>query len=244
MAEDIGVIRVGTRTDGTQVFSFHCHGCKYTHAFLVGGPSGSQPRWTWNGSYEKPTFSPSLLYRGQDQCHLFLTDGKIRYLSDCHHELAGKTVDIVSGQVVAEAPQASVQQVMQESKMPISMRQAITPHVYTHKPFPTVRYHRELGEKIVNNPDELEALGDEWRDSPFPANLPAPEPPKCAGPVVTSNRGKTWACLACGAVLGKEVSQEVQDAHKDAPCKDLTAEDYVDPSEAGAEKKAPRGKKG
>ncbi|MCP8600812.1 anaerobic dehydrogenase, partial [Acinetobacter baumannii] len=29
------------------------------------------------------------------RCHLFLTDGKIQFLSDCHHELAGLTVDMV-----------------------------------------------------------------------------------------------------------------------------------------------------
>ncbi|MDO7235351.1 hypothetical protein Q5M68_18790 [Acinetobacter baumannii] len=29
------------------------------------------------------------------RCHLFLTEGKIQFLTDCHHELAGLTVDMV-----------------------------------------------------------------------------------------------------------------------------------------------------
>jgi len=46
----------------------------------------------------KPTFTPSLLVNDHyptSRCHLFLTDGKIQFLSDCHHALAGQTVDMV-----------------------------------------------------------------------------------------------------------------------------------------------------
>jgi hypothetical protein len=75
--------------------------------------------WTWNGSVDKPTFHPSVLVRGvqtvRDEsgrwtgewvrdaagqalprvCHSFVTDGRIQYLSDCTHELAGQTVEMV-----------------------------------------------------------------------------------------------------------------------------------------------------
>jgi hypothetical protein len=29
-----------------------------------------------------------------NQCHSFIRNGQIQFLSDCHHELAGKTVDL------------------------------------------------------------------------------------------------------------------------------------------------------
>lgn len=60
------------------------------------GETLDRPVWTWNGDMEKPTFSPSLLCNKglPDQCHLFVRDGRIEYLSDCHHELRGQTVDL------------------------------------------------------------------------------------------------------------------------------------------------------
>lgn len=69
---------------------FFCIGCGYNHAF--------DSRWTFNNNFENPTFTPSLLVnkdmKGQ-RCHLFITDGKIIYLNDCDHSMAGKTVDMV-----------------------------------------------------------------------------------------------------------------------------------------------------
>lgn len=49
-----------------------------------------------NGSMDKPTFRPSLLCNAGSQavCHSFVTDGRIEFLSDCHHALAGQTVDL------------------------------------------------------------------------------------------------------------------------------------------------------
>jgi uncharacterized protein DUF6527 len=78
----------------TQVF-FFCPGCETAHAITAG-------RWTWNGSEDKPTFSPSVLVNGNatmkhptmPRCHSFVTDGRIQFLSDCDHALAGKTVDL------------------------------------------------------------------------------------------------------------------------------------------------------
>ena len=55
------------------------------------------PSWSWNEDYECPTVSPSirLIHNGNQVDHLFIRDGKIQYLNDCTHELAGKTVDMV-----------------------------------------------------------------------------------------------------------------------------------------------------
>lgn len=75
-----------------QVLGFHCIPCGHEHAFHV-------PRWKWNGSFDKPTFTPSLKItteygdeRGTQICHLYMTNGKIEYLNDCWHHFKGRTV--------------------------------------------------------------------------------------------------------------------------------------------------------
>lgn len=79
---------------GVTEFLFVCPGCNdCAHMIRTEGP---EPRWTWNGSIDAPTFSPSLLCRyGPDQvCHSFIRDGKIEYLDDCFHHLKGQTIEI------------------------------------------------------------------------------------------------------------------------------------------------------
>jgi hypothetical protein len=69
--------------------AFFCPGCQRVHLF--------DTRWSFNGSLEAPTFSPSLLCDGntpERRCHSFVTGGRIQFLGDCHHALAGQTVEI------------------------------------------------------------------------------------------------------------------------------------------------------
>lgn len=83
---------------------FKCPACKEAHRVVV-----NTTEWHWNGNAEKPTITPSILvrseanpdaveafkeWRTERRCHSFVTDGKIQFLSDCTHELAGQTVDI------------------------------------------------------------------------------------------------------------------------------------------------------
>jgi hypothetical protein len=86
-----------------ELLAFRCPGCKTSHHIQSGADSG--PNWDWNGSFDKPTFSPSVLvtYPGVDAgqegappavCHSFVRDGQIQFLSDCTHALAGQTVDL------------------------------------------------------------------------------------------------------------------------------------------------------
>ena len=76
-----------------------CPGCKSVHQLAVGGKC--RYKWGWNGSLEKPTFTPSLLVNpslppGADgRCHSFITDGRIRFLGDCGHDLKNQTVDLL-----------------------------------------------------------------------------------------------------------------------------------------------------
>ncbi|WP_419877659.1 DUF6527 family protein [Brevibacillus centrosporus] len=69
-------------SDGMKVF--FCPGCQQLHGLDV--------RWNFNGDFKQPTFRPSLHYVGR--CHSFITDGRIQFLPDCSHDLAGNTVDL------------------------------------------------------------------------------------------------------------------------------------------------------
>ena len=79
-------------------FSFYCPGCKCAHTLPVAG--GYTERWGFNGDTVKPTFTPSVLvFHEKDgqrvtECHSFVTDGRIQFLNDSAHELAGQTVDL------------------------------------------------------------------------------------------------------------------------------------------------------
>lgn len=101
---------------------FHCPGCNCKHTVYHGAGNGRAPVWSWNDNSEKPTLSPSILVRtghyvpGSDPrgcwcnynaehpdddpdfkcviCHSFVVDGRIQFLDDCTHALAGQTVDL------------------------------------------------------------------------------------------------------------------------------------------------------
>ncbi len=97
-------------TDNTLLF--WCPGCDEAHGIPVDGSRG----WNWNNSLESPTISPSILVRAtlygpnklgfthysgdfpcetsQGVCHSFVKDGKIEFLNDCTHHLAGQIVEL------------------------------------------------------------------------------------------------------------------------------------------------------
>ena len=87
--------------------SFWCPGCDEAHTI---GPS-----WDFNNDLFEPTIQPSVkvtstqweksysFYRPQHArvpagqqtcCHSFVTNGRIQFLGDCTHDLAGQTVDL------------------------------------------------------------------------------------------------------------------------------------------------------
>lgn len=73
----------------------YCPGCNTHHAFTTQHPTFAP--WTWNGSIDSLTFSPSLLCNAdypESRCHSFVTNGKIQFLNDCYHELKNQTVDL------------------------------------------------------------------------------------------------------------------------------------------------------
>lgn len=85
------------QTRGT--FFFFCPGCKSQHLVWTKNEGYNHQIWEYNGDLERPTVTPSLLLtapypEGMRVCHSLITDGKIQFLSDCTHELAGQTVEL------------------------------------------------------------------------------------------------------------------------------------------------------
>ena len=74
---------------------FECPGCGCAHGVRVNGERNEAGgSWGWNGSMEKPTFTPSVLSQETIRCHSFVKNGRIQFLTDCEHELAGQTVEL------------------------------------------------------------------------------------------------------------------------------------------------------
>lgn len=65
----------------------------------IKGSRNGTGNWTWNGDTEKPTLKPSIIqdFRPHDSLvnHVWITDGQVKFLNDCSHELAGKTLDLL-----------------------------------------------------------------------------------------------------------------------------------------------------
>lgn len=93
--------------DGHREYHFHCPGCNVGHSFVTQWSEARKiefknlkfdtPTWQFNGDIERPTFTPSLLYKWSNEhskknhvCHLYVTDGVIQFLNDCTHCFAGK----------------------------------------------------------------------------------------------------------------------------------------------------------
>lgn len=89
---------------GFEAYDLYCPGCDYHHRVVVSygqGDPKTQPKWSFNGSMDSPTFNPSLLCREYDGdtvvhvCHSFITDGHFNFLNDCTHALAGQRVKML-----------------------------------------------------------------------------------------------------------------------------------------------------
>lgn len=104
-------------------WGFDCPGCGHRHDLPPKDPVTGRG-WAFNRDVEKPTFAPSILLRsghyckavpnpedcgycqekarGENDwgmemcviCHSFVNDGKIQFLTDSTHVLAGQTVPL------------------------------------------------------------------------------------------------------------------------------------------------------
>jgi hypothetical protein len=85
--------------EASDMLVFFCPGCQEEHWVSVGPKTLWKIIWQFNGDYNKPTINPSILVKhnlpdGEHICHSFIRDGKIQFLSDCTHDMRGKTVDL------------------------------------------------------------------------------------------------------------------------------------------------------
>lgn len=102
------------RLVGGGLLGFCCPGCGVEHMVRVEGePPG---RWSFDGNLNAPTLAPSVMVRATEPlsdeaydawragaplpeprpttCHSFVRAGRIQFLADCSHPLAGQTVDL------------------------------------------------------------------------------------------------------------------------------------------------------
>ena len=86
-----------SQPDERGVVLFTCPGCGYCHGVWTNKNNPNDmtgAHWRWNGDRHKPTFEPSILATGEHRCHSYVREGRIQFLSDCSHALAGQTVDL------------------------------------------------------------------------------------------------------------------------------------------------------
>jgi hypothetical protein len=68
---------------------FYCTACNSFHSV--------DNTWKYNGDSVEPTIDPSVIVRdGDKKCHSFINKGRIYYMRDCTHWLAGITLDLRS----------------------------------------------------------------------------------------------------------------------------------------------------
>ncbi len=79
--------KIRNADESNPLWAILCPGCNEPHTI--------DSRWTFSGDADSPTFRPSLHVKTDDSCcHSFVTAGRIKFLADCSHALAGQTVDL------------------------------------------------------------------------------------------------------------------------------------------------------
>lgn len=92
------VIKLNDSKGNFHSWAIMCPACQQIHGF--------DERWSFNGDMVNPTFKPSMLvhenknYREVSndkhghRCHSFVTDGKIKFLGDCTHNMKNQTIEL------------------------------------------------------------------------------------------------------------------------------------------------------
>jgi hypothetical protein len=101
------VVVVSVYENGAKHLWYWCEVCDTHHVLPIKGTpkapvSGYEeaPQWEWNGDKVQPSTVPSVLSKGYAAqknggvCHHYVTKGKIMYLGDTTHELAGKIIPL------------------------------------------------------------------------------------------------------------------------------------------------------
>lgn len=86
-------VKLHLSNDTEEIWGFKCPACGRTHQFWT--KKDGKPWWSFNGDVENPTVHPSVAVTMHDGfCHFFIKDGKMQFLNDCTHRLAGNTVEM------------------------------------------------------------------------------------------------------------------------------------------------------
>jgi hypothetical protein len=102
-------LRSATGPLGHKRLMHWCPGCEEVHGIQIEAPNG-EPRWSFDGNFDKPTFAPSVrIYIHDDEddhgnklphpiektlCHYFINGGMIQFCSDSPHKYSGQTVEL------------------------------------------------------------------------------------------------------------------------------------------------------
>lgn len=82
---------------------YWCDGCQQHHMVTTKHKNKNGAQWGFNGSFDKPTFKPSVnihiqygeVGKPDTRCHHFVREGNIQYLNDCTHDMKGQTVPLM-----------------------------------------------------------------------------------------------------------------------------------------------------
>lgn len=88
--------RVGTVQvkDGqtTRYAYWFCPRCNWLHGVPIDIANDLGAKWGWNGSYENPTLTPSVLSKHADktECHCFIQNNQINFCGDTPPSASGE----------------------------------------------------------------------------------------------------------------------------------------------------------
>ena len=92
---------------GSYLKVYEHEGTNYVMKCYCGNYHTYDKRWTFKGSPDSPSFTPSMKvqphrwnpatekHEPQGCCHFFVTNGKIEFCDDCTHEFSGQTLPMI-----------------------------------------------------------------------------------------------------------------------------------------------------
>ena len=83
------------RLQHPNTYLMFCPGCREVHALTINEPQEFSKRLGFDGDLRNPSFDPAILVNGpRGLCYFDLRGGWLYFRGNCHHELAGKRVEL------------------------------------------------------------------------------------------------------------------------------------------------------
>lgn len=83
LVDSAGNVQCDADGNTEERFFFWCPGCNSYMWFDL-------KRWKWNGDFEHPTVEGSILFQGEERCHLHIRNGNLEFCDDCTHALVSQ----------------------------------------------------------------------------------------------------------------------------------------------------------